>query len=184
MNGAVFETTYSVFIKLRFGRLYDAVITTPLEPEDCALGELMWAVMRSLIYGSTFVLVMLVLGYVRSPWVLAAPVGIALTGLAFALIGLVYTALIPQIEQFSYFFTLFITPLFLFSGVFFPFEDLPVAARWFGWLTPLHHGVETLRALTLTGKPAVAASHALWLLVFSALLFAPAVNLFRRRMID
>jgi lipooligosaccharide transport system permease protein len=184
MNAAVFETTYTVFIKLRFGRLYDAVITTPLEPEDCALGELLWAVMRSLIYGSAFMLVMLVLGYVRSPWVLAAPAGVALTGLAFALIGLIYTALIPQIEQFSYFFTLFITPLFLFSGVFFPFENLPTAARWVGWLAPLHHGVEVLRALILTGTPAAAAGHALWLLVFSALLFPPAVNLFRRRLID
>jgi len=184
MNGAVFETTYNVFIKLRFGRLYDAITTTPLEPEDCALGELLWATIRSLIYGSAFVLVMLVLGYVRSPWVLAAPIGIALIGLAFASIGLIYTALIPQIEQFSYFFTLFITPLFLFSGVFFPFENLPTAARWFGWLTPLHHGVEVLRALILTGTPATATRHALWLLVFSALLFPLAVNLFRRRLVD
>jgi lipooligosaccharide transport system permease protein len=184
MNGAVFETTYNVYIKLRFGRLYDAVITTPLEPEDCALGELLWATIRSLIYGSAFLLVMLLLGYVRSPWVLAAPLGVALIGMAFASIGLIYTSLIPQIEQFSYFFTLFVTPLFLFSGVFFPFEDLPIAARWFGWITPLHHGVEVLRALVLAGDPAAAAGHVLWLAVFSALLFPIAVNLFRRRLID
>ena len=183
MNGAIFEVTYNVFVKLRFAHLYDAVITTPLEPEDVALGELGWAVTRSLIYGMAFLLVMLALGYVQSPWAVAAPVAIALIGLAFATLGMIYTMLIPQIDLFSYFFTLVITPLFLFSGIFFPFENLPAAARWLGWLTPLHHGVELLRSLVLSGAPAAAAGHALWLAGFSALLFPPAVNLFRRRLI-
>jgi lipooligosaccharide transport system permease protein len=183
MNGAVFEVTYNVFVKLRFAHLYDAVITTPLEPEDVALGELGWAVVRSLIYGMAFLLVMLLFGYVRSPWAVAAPMAIALIGLAFATFGMIYTALIPQIDLFSYFFTLVIVPLFLFSGIFFPFENLPAAARWLGWFTPLHHGVELLRALVLYGAPGAATRHGLWLAGFSTLLFPPAVNLFRRRLV-
>ncbi|MGH8907731.1 MAG: ABC transporter permease [Egibacteraceae bacterium] len=183
MNGAVFEVTYNVFIRLRFVHLYDAVITTPLEPEDIALGELAWAVIRSLLYGTVFLLVTALLGYVRSPWALAAPLAVALIGLAFATLGMVYTGLVSKIELFTYFFTLFITPLFLFSGIFFPFQNLPAVARWVAWLTPLHHGVETLRALMLTGDVPTAVAHALWLLAFSALLFPPAINLFRRRLI-
>lgn len=183
MNGAVFEVTYNVYVKLQYLRLYDAVITTPLEPEDAAAGEIAWAVTRSLMYGVAFVIVMALLGYVRSPWAVLAPVGLALIGLGFASLGMVVTATIPRMELYTYFFTLFITPMFLFSGIFFPIDRLPEAARPVAWFTPLHHGVELLRALCLTGDIAVAGVHTLWLVVFAALVFPPAVNLFRRRLI-
>jgi lipooligosaccharide transport system permease protein len=183
MNGAVFETTYNVFIKYRYHKVYDAVITTPVEPQDVAGGEIVWAVTRSAIYGGAFVAVIGVLGFVRSPWILLAPVGIVLTGLAFALVGLVFTGLVPTIDLYSYFFTLFITPLFLFSGVFFPIENLPAVAQPIAWATPLHHAVELMRGLLLTGEVAEAGRHALWLVGFSAVLYPPAVNLLRRRLV-
>lgn len=183
MNGAVFEVTFNVFVKLRFAKLYDAIITTPLEPEDVAAGEVAWGVTRSLIYGVSFLLVTAVLGYVTSPLAVLAPVAILLVGLAFALIGMIYTSIVPVIDLFSYFFTLFITPLFLFSGIFFPIDNLPAAIRPIAWFTPLHHGVELLRALCLSGDLASAAGHALWLVVFCALLAPPAINLMRRRLI-
>jgi lipooligosaccharide transport system permease protein len=183
MNGAVFEVTFNVFVKLRFAKLYDAVITTPLEPEDIAVGETAWGVTRSFIYGTAFLLVTAVLGYVSSPWALLAPLGIMLVGLAFSLIGIIFTSLVPQIDLFSYFFTLFITPLFLFSGIFFPVDDLPGAVQPIAWFTPLHHGVELLRALCLTGDLISAGGHALWLVAFCALLAPPAINLMRRRLV-
>ena len=183
MNGAVFEVTYNVYVKLQYIKLYDAVITTPLEAEDVAAGEIAWAVTRSLMYGVTFVGVMAVLQYIRSPWALLSPLALALIGIGFASLGLLITSVIPRMELFTYFFTLFITPMFLFSGIFFPIERLPAAAQPVAWFTPLHHGVELLRALCLTGDLASAGGHALWLTVFCALVFPPAVNLFRRRLI-
>ena len=183
MNGAVFETTFNVFVKLRFAKLYDAVITTPLEPEDVATGELLWAVTRSLIYGSAFLVVMASLGYVHFWGIVFAPAAVALIGLSFGLIGLVFTALTPTIDLFSYFFTLFITPLFLFSGLFFPTSRLG-AAEPVAWFSPLHHGAELMRGLVLTGHLGSAAGHALWLLVFCALVFPPAINLMRRRLVN
>lgn len=183
MNGAVFEVTYNVYVKLQYLKLYDAVITTPLEPEDAAAGEIMWAVTRSLMYGVSFVIVMALLGYVRSPLAVLAPVGLALIGIGFASLGMVVTATIPRMELYTYFFTLFITPMFLFSGIFFPIERLPVAAQPVAWFTPLHHGVEMMRALLLTGEAAVAGGHALWLAGFCLLIFPPAINLFRRRLV-
>jgi lipooligosaccharide transport system permease protein len=182
MNGAVFETTFNVFVKLRFAKLYDAVITTPLEPEDVAAGELLWAVTRSVIYGTAFLIVMAVLGYVHYWAVIFAPAAAALVGLSFGLIGLVFTALTPTIDLFSYFFTLFITPLFLFSGVFFPVSRLGSAA-FVAWFSPLYHGAELMRGLILTGDLGWAAAHALWLVLFSALVFPPAINLMRRRLV-
>lgn len=183
MNGAVFEVTFNVFVKLRFAKLYDAVITTPLEPEDVAAGETAWGVTRSLIYGNAFLLVTALLGYVSSPYALLAPLGILLVGLSFALVGIIFTSLVPLIDLFSYFFTLFITPMFLFSGIFFPITDLPAAVRPVAWFTPLHHGVELLRALCLTGDLGSAGGHALWLAGFCALLAPPAINLMRRRLV-
>ena len=182
MNGAVFESSYNVFVKMRFAKLYDAVVTTPLEPADVAAGELMWALTRTAIYGNAFLLVLLVMGYVHSPLALLAPFATVLVGLPFALIGLTYTSLIPDIDLYSYYFTLFITPLFLFSGVFFPVSNLPEAAQAIAWLTPLHHGVELMRALVLTGSGGGAAAHALWLVVFAAIWYPPTVNLMSRRL--
>jgi lipooligosaccharide transport system permease protein len=182
MNGAVFETTFNVFVKLRFAKLYDAVITTPLEPEDVAAGELLWAVTRSTIYGVAFLAVMASLGYVHYWAVVFAPAAAALIGLAFGLIGMIFTALTPTIDLFSYFFTLFITPLFLFSGVFFPVSRLG-AAEPVAWFSPLHHAADLMRGLILTGDLVPAAEHALWLLVFCALIFPPAINLMRRRLV-
>jgi lipooligosaccharide transport system permease protein len=182
MNGAVFETTFNVFVKLRFAKLYDAVITTPLEPEDVSLGELLWGLTRALIYGMAFVSVMLVLGYVHSWAIVLAPLAILLIALAFGLIGLIFTSLTPSIDLYSYFFTLFITPLFLFSGIFFPVSRLG-AAEPVAWLSPLFHGGELMRALSLTGDLADAGIHASWLAVFAAILFPPAINLMRRRLV-
>jgi lipooligosaccharide transport system permease protein len=183
MNGAVFETTFNVFVKLRFAKLYDAVITTPLEPEDVALGELLWGLTRALIYGMAFVSVMLVLGYVSSWAIVLSPLAILLIALSFGLIGLIFTSLTPSIDLYSYFFTLFITPLFLFSGIFFPVSRLPEAAEPIAWLSPLFHGGELMRALALTGELGTAGLHALWLAVFSAILFPPAINLMHRRLV-
>jgi len=183
MNGAVFEVTYNIFVKLQYAKLYDAVITTPLEPEDAAAGELAWAVTRSLMYGVTFVVVMAVLGYVRSPLALLTPIAVAEIGVGFAALGLLITAIIPRIELYTYFFTMFVTPMFLFSGIFFPIDDLPAAVRPVAWFTPLHHGVELLRALCLSGDLASAGGHALWLAVFCVLLGPPAINLMRRRLV-
>jgi lipooligosaccharide transport system permease protein len=183
LNGGVFETTYNVFVKLRWDKVYDAAITTPLEPEDIALGELLWATTRAVIYGVAFMLVMWALGDLRSPLAILSVVAFALVGLVFALVGLVFTSLAPNIDYFSYFFTLFVMPIFLFSGTFFPVDRLPVALRVFSWFSPLFHGTEMLRDLMLRGSLVGAAGHGLWLLVACLLLYPPACNLFRRRLV-
>lgn len=183
LNGAVFETTYNVFVKLRWDKVYDAAITTPLEPEDIALGELMWATTRAVIYGLAFMVVMLFLGDIRSPLAVLSIFAFVLIGLVFALIGLIFTSVVPSIDYFSYFFTLFVMPLFLFSGTFFPVERLPVALRAVSWFSPLFHGSELLRDLVLRGDLLAAVGHGAWLLVACAILYPPACNLFRRRLI-
>jgi lipooligosaccharide transport system permease protein len=183
MNGGVFETTYNVFVKMRFSKLYDAVITTPLEPEDVAAGELAWATTRAVLYGMAFLVVMLGFGFIHSWLAVLTPIEFALLGLVFALVGMIFTALSPSIDYFSYFFTLFVTPLFLFSATFFPISNLPQPLQVVAWISPLFHGSEALRDLTLRGDLGDAALHSLWLLVACLVLLPPALNLMRSKLV-
>ena len=183
MNAAAFELTFNVFGKFSWSRLYESVITTPLEPEDVALGEIMWGVTRAVLYGAVFFAVMLGLGHVQQPYAPIAFVAFALTGLAVGLVAIIFTGIITDMDYFSYFFNLFLIPLFLFSGIFFRIETMPYPARVAAWLTPLHHGVEMTRHATLEGDVGAILGHGLWLVVFSLLLFLPAINLFRRKLI-
>ncbi len=151
MFGAIIETTYNSFVRIHIRRVYEAAITTPLAVEDVVVGEYLWATTRALAYGLIFLIVMLGFGLVASPLaILAVPV-LALGALLFAVIGMNYTALVSNIEHFNIFYTGVLTPMFLFGGVFFPFDDLPRWAQIIGWCLPLSHLVEATRDLTLGG---------------------------------
>ena len=183
MYGASFEVTYNCFVKMQFAKVYDAVMSTPLTIEDIGLGELLWATTRALIYGSAFLVIAAIFGTVHSWWAVLAPFAIALVGLMFAVIGLSFTAIIPIIDFYSYYWTMFLTPMFLFSGIFFPLDRLPRAVQDVAWFVPLHQAVEMMRALMLTGDIAAAGRAALWIVVVTAGLFVVPMNLLRRRLV-
>ena len=185
MYGAVFETSFNVFVKLHFDKLYDAVTVTPLSPEDVAVGELLWGMTRSMIYGLPFVAIAALFGLVNSWWALLTPLAVAVIGFCFAMIGLTFTAFIPSIDMYSFFFTLFITPMFLFSGIFFPVETLPGWAQPVTWFSPLYHSAALYRELFgVFGFHALAAlGHFTWLLVLGIVLFPVSPNVFRHRLV-
>src|SRR5699024_8633872 len=147
MNGAIFDTTFNFYIRLKYGKLYDAVLSTPLEPRDVALGEVTWALMRGVFYGACFLLTMLVFGLIDSWWaILALPV-VVLIGAAFASLGLACATYLRSVLDFEYI-NLVLLPLFLFSATFFPLSEYPSwLARIIEW-SPLYQGVELCRALT------------------------------------
>ena len=146
MNGASFEVTYNVYVRLTMEKAYDAMLTTPVEPDDILAGEVLWAVTRASIYGGCFFLVLIPWGLAPLPSsILVLPL-IPLAGLLFAAIGLVFSLRIPNIDLFSFYFTLFLTPLFLFSDVFFPLEErLGGAWLWVAEILPLLHPVRLAR---------------------------------------
>ncbi len=150
MNGAIFDTTFNFFIRLKYGKLYDAVLATPLEPRDVALGEVTWALSRGAFYSTCFLVTMLAFGLLESWWSILALPATVLVGAAFASIGLASATRLRSFLDFD-FVNLAITPMFLFSATFFPLSRYPdgVAAvvRW----TPLYQGVALCRALT-TGE--------------------------------
>ena len=185
MYGASFDVTFNVFVKLHFDRLYDAITVTKLTPEDIVVGETMWAVTRSMIYGLPFIVIAAGFGLVESWWVLAAPIAALAIGFCFASIGLTFTAFIPSIDLYSFYFTLFITPMFLFSGIFYPVETLPGWAQPLAWLSPLFHAAALLRELfgVFGTDPIAALGHFVWLVVVGAVLFPIAPNVFRHRLV-
>ena len=186
MYGASFDVTFNVFVKLHFEKLYDAVTVTPLTPEDVVVGELLWGMTRALLYGIPFVIIASFFGLVNSWWALAAPLAAAAIGFCFSVIGLTFTAFIPTIDLFSFFFTLFITPMFLFSGIFFPIETLPGWAQPLPWFSPLFHAAALFRELfgVFGTDLSSAAGHCAWLLGVGLALFPVAPNVFRHRLIQ
>jgi lipooligosaccharide transport system permease protein len=147
MNGASFEVTYNIYVRLIFEKTYDAMLTTPIEPDDVLAGEVLWAVTRSGIYGGCFFLVLMLFGLAPLPSSLWVILLIPLTGLLFAAIGMVFSLRIPNIDMFSFYFTLFLTPLFLFSDVFFPLKErLSGTWLWVAEALPLLHPVRLARA--------------------------------------
>jgi lipooligosaccharide transport system permease protein len=167
MNGAIYETTGNVFFKLKYAKTYDGVLATPLRVRDVAVGETIFALLRGSLYAVAFVLVMLALGLVRSPWAILAVPAALLTGAAFAGLGLSAVTLMRSWADFA-FVELVTLPLFLFSATFVPLADYPTAIRWILPLTPLYHSVELLRSLVLGGVGAAALVHVAYLLAMVA----------------
>jgi lipooligosaccharide transport system permease protein len=183
MNGASFEVTYNLFVRLHYEKAYDAMLTAPLEPDDVLAGEVMWALTRVAIYGGAFYVVTVLFGYAplpRSLWVL--PV-IPLTGILFAAIGIAFSLQIGKIDHFSFYFTLFITPLFLFSGVFFPLEER-LSGAWLvvAELLPLLHPVRLARAAFEGGTAPTLVWDAAYVAILSVALLAWSRRVVRERL--
>jgi lipooligosaccharide transport system permease protein len=148
MNGAMYDSTFNVFFRLKYDKLYDAVLATPMRPAQVALGEIGWALIRGTIYAIAFIGVMLALGLVHSPWaVLDVPVAV-LIGFAFAAIGMTGTTYMRSWQDFDYV-ILASMPLFLFSATFYPLSVYPRTAQIVIEYTPLYQGVVLLRDLTV-----------------------------------
>jgi lipooligosaccharide transport system permease protein len=146
MNGAVLDSTFNVFFKLRYLKVYDAVLATPMGPQDVARGEVSWAVLRGAIYSAGFLVVMLVMGYVGSWWAVLALPAAVLLGFAFSAVGMALTTYMKSWQHFEYI-LLALLPMFLFSATFFPITTYPPAVRWVVEFTPLYRGVVLIREL-------------------------------------
>jgi lipooligosaccharide transport system permease protein len=148
MNGAITESTFNFFFKLNYDKTFASILTTPMSPADISVGELVWALIRGLLYVIGFLVVILMLGLVRSPLVILTIPGALLIGFAFASVGMAATSFMRTWQDFDLI-QLVVLPMFLFSGTFFPLERYPDAVRLLVEVTPLYQGVDLLRGLSL-----------------------------------
>jgi lipooligosaccharide transport system permease protein len=182
MFAAVYECTYGTYIRMTFQKTFDAILATPVNLDDLVAGELIWGATKSVIFGITITIVIALFGLVDSPLIVLAIPSIFICGLIFAELSIMFAAIVPGIDSFSYFYTLFMTPLFLFSGIFFPLETLPRAVSGIAIFTPLYHLVNVCRALS-AGTFEGAAGSAGWIVVVALLLAPFPFRLMRKRVI-
>src|SRR5215470_5224204 len=148
MNGAIYDSTFNVFFLLKYAKVYDATLATPMRPQDVALGQVIWALLRGALYASAFTLVMLVMGLLKSPWAVLVLPAAVLTAFAFAAVGMAATTFMRSWQDFEYV-MLVSVPLFLFSTTFFPLSVYPGGVAVLVEVTPLYQSVALTRALTL-----------------------------------
>lgn len=148
MNGAIYDSTWNVFFKMHFGKLYQGMLSTSLGPLDVALGEIGWALLRGLAYAVGFMLVVAPLGLVPSAWgILAIPAAL-LVAFAFAAVGMGVTSYITGFQGMNWI-QFFLLPMFLFSGTFFPISVYPDWLQSIIMALPLWQAIELIRSLTL-----------------------------------
>jgi lipooligosaccharide transport system permease protein len=168
MNGAIFDSTFNIFFRLKYAKLYDATLATPMRPGDVALGEIGWALIRGGLYACAFMIVMLAMGLVHSAWAaLDIPVAL-LVGFAFAGAGMAATTFMRSWQHFE-FVTLATLPMFLFSTTFYPLSVYPRPLQLVIDVTPLYQGITLMRGLTLGFVGPSLLWHVLYLAVMGVL---------------
>jgi lipooligosaccharide transport system permease protein len=183
MMSASFEAMYSGFSRMHVQKTWDAIMNAPVTLDDVVLGEAVWAASKSFLSGMAVLLVAWALGLVHSALALWVIPIVFLTGLAFASLGLIMTALSPSYDFFMYYFTLVITPMMLVCGVFFPVSQLPGPLQAATQVLPLTHAVELVRPLMSGAVPPDIALHVTVLAAYAVAGFYIALVLTRRRLL-
>lgn len=179
---ATYECTYGTYVRMHYQKTFDAILATPVSLNDLIAGEILWGATKSLIYGTIIISVISVGGLVDSWSILLSIPFVFISGILFSEISIITAALVPGIDSFNYFYTLFMTPLFLFSGIFFPLDGLPEIIKDLALFNPLYHMVEIMRAFS-SGKVASSLSHIIWLTIACLFLIRLPFRLMRKRII-
>ncbi len=185
MYAAFFECTFASYIRMYYQKTFDAIIATPVNIDEVVAGEILAGATKAFINGGIVLGVIVAFGLVDLRYVvILLPLGFV-AGLLFASLGMICTAVVPSIDSFNYPIFLFITPMFLFSGTFFPMSILPEGLKVLAYgVLPLTHVVRIARALTLGAPDLTLLLSLLWILGVSVLTFILAINLMRRRLIQ
>jgi lipooligosaccharide transport system permease protein len=190
MNAASFEATFGSFTRMNQQRTFHAIVTTPVNMNEVAVGDLMYAATKALAHGIVFlclIVPILIVSYgFTPPWwgvALTLPV-IALEGILFGSMGLLVTAFAKGYDFFSYYLTLVVSVMFFFAGVFFSLDSLPPVVQQVAWVMPLTHPVRLVRGLMLGQFDAAMATHLVVMVAYTAVFFVLAVNAIRIRLIQ
>lgn len=181
MNAATFEALYSAFSRMHVQKTWDGIMNAPVLLDDIVLAEMLWAAYKAIFTVTAILLVMLGLGISYSPKLLVAWPVLLVAGITFSCIALIFNALAKGYDFFTYYFTLFLTPMMFLSGVFFPREQLPQAVRVVSDWLPLTAAVELVRPMFIDQWPAHALQHLLVLAGYAVAAFWIALALTRRR---
>jgi lipooligosaccharide transport system permease protein len=181
MQSASFEALYSAFSRMHVQKTWDGIMNAPVSLDNVVLAEMLWAAFKSLFTVTAILGVMLVLGISHSPKLLVAWPILLGVGITFSCIALIFNALAKGYDFFTYYFTLFLTPMMFLSGVFFPLDQLPSAVRVVADWLPLSNAVALVRPLFMDQWPTDAWRHGLVLLAYASGAFWVALAFTRKR---
>ena len=167
MNGAVYDSTWNVFFKMNFAKLYQGMLYTSLGPLDVALGEIFLALLRGMLYATGFTAVMGVMGLITTPWALLMIPASVLIAFGFASLGMGITSFLKTFQQMDWI-NFILLPMFLFSATFYPLSVYPQPIQWFIQAMPLWHGVELLRQISVGSFTAATPLHIGYYLLMTA----------------
>jgi lipooligosaccharide transport system permease protein len=186
MQTAAGEATFPVLASIQWTKQYQAMLATPIDIRDIVMGQIAFFAIRLALVAAIFVAVVAVVGAAVSPLIVLAIPAAVLTGLAFATPIAALSARLRDGAQFSLIFRFGITPLFLFSGTFFPISSLPPIAQAIAWITPLYQGVALTRALslgTVAEDPLAMLFHVLYLSTFAIVGAYLTIRMIERRLV-
>jgi len=183
MFAAAYECTYGTYVRMFYQKTFDAILATPVNVDDLIAGELIWGASKSMLYGTIIMAVISAFGLVGSPMILIVIPVLFISGLIFAEISMIFAAIVPGIDSFNYFYTLFMTPMFLFSGIFFPVDTLPPLVSKIAFFTPLYHLVNVCRSAAL-GQLAGNLWDVAWLIFVAIILVPYPFRLMQKRLIQ
>lgn len=178
MNGAILDATWNVFFKLKFARLYEGMLATPLAPVDVAVGEIVLALFRGLLYAVGFMGVLVVLGLVVSWWAIGMIPVALLIAFGFAALGFAATSYARSFQQMDLIFIVLL-PMFLFSSTLYPIDVYPTAIQWLVMALPLWHGIELMRQLAFGAVGWSTVGHAAYFVVLAVVGIALATRRLR-----
>ena len=181
MNAASFEALYSAFSRMQIQKTWDGIMNAPVGLDDIVLAEMLWAAFKAIFTVTAILIVMLALNISTSPKLIVAWFVLAGAGITFSCIALIFNALAKGYDFFTYYFTLFMTPMMFLSGVFFPLEQLPSAVRVVAAWLPLSNAVALVRPLFMDRWPEQWWLNAAVLVVYAVVSFWVALALTRRR---
>jgi lipooligosaccharide transport system permease protein len=181
MNAATFEALYSAFSRMHVQKTWDGILNAPMRLDDVLLAEMLWAAFKSLFTITAILGVMFALGITQSWKLLAAWPILLFVGITFSCIALIFNALAKGYDFFTYYFTLFLTPMMFLSGVFFPSDQLPSVVRDIAAWLPLTQAIALVRPLFLDQWPADAALHLGVLAVYTVVAWKIALHLTKKR---
>ncbi len=184
MFSSFYECTFASFVRMYFQKTFDAIIATPVSIEEVITGEILWGATKSLINSTLVLGVIIVFGVPPTPLFLLIPPLSFLVGLLFSSIAMCFTAIVPNIDSFNYPNFLFITPMFLLSGTFFPLTSMPelvqIAAQIF---LPLTNAVTVTRALAIGNIQLSVLLNLVWILIVTPIFVILSINLMKKRLI-
>jgi len=183
INGAITDGFFNPFFKLHFQGTYEGILATPMSVLDIAIGEVIWALIRGSLYSAGFLVILLPLGLIVSPWgIVALPAAIFVSA-CFSAGAILLMTLVNKIDDFDKVMNLLVLPMFLFSTTFFPLSVYPAPIRVVVFLLPLYHGISLLRGLTLGVIGWSLLGHFAYLVVFGGISMKVATGRLQKKLV-